>query len=231
MSCLWVTGRIYRGRRSRCHCRDHLCRGFPAETPRLRHGRPMLRISRSRQRMIAAQPPSLRIFISAQTVPGADMSSQCPPYRSGSTAHDHHTAVATPHHRFCPRPPLSHRHWPPAADRNLQRRLRLAKPGTSNTRSLSRSDPGPPKPAFRWSLNPPPCLEPTNHIKHRRQIPIDRHQRRCKLPPRFPPSRLFGRLPPCTPSRPCLAGIRKPLTTPDLRGGAREWGGSTVSGS
>ena len=139
-----------------------------------------------------------------------------PYHRSGSTAHDHHTAVATPHHRFCPRPPLSHRHWPPAADRNLQRRLRLAKPGTSNTRSLSRSDPGPPKPAFRWSLNPPPCLEPTNHIKHRRQIPIDRHQRRCKLPPRFPPSRLFGRLPPCTPSRPCLAGIRKPLTIADL---------------
>jgi hypothetical protein len=29
--------------------------------------------------MIAAQPPSLPIFISAQTVPGADMSSQCPP--------------------------------------------------------------------------------------------------------------------------------------------------------
>ena len=30
--------------------------------------------------------------------------------------------------------------------------------------------------------------------------------------PRFPPSRLFGRLPPCIPSRRRLAGIRKPLT-------------------
>src|SRR5207253_2724458 len=34
--------------------------------------------------------------------------------------------------------------------------------------------------------------------------------------PRFPPSRLFGRLPPCTPSRLRQAGIRKPLTIPDL---------------
>ena len=30
--------------------------------------------------------------------------------------------------------------------------------------------------------------------------------------PRFPPSRLFGRLPPCIRSRPRTAGIRKPLT-------------------
>src|SRR6516164_8161147 len=34
--------------------------------------------------------------------------------------------------------------------------------------------------------------------------------------PRFPPSRLFGRLPPCIPSRLRLAGIRKPLTFADL---------------
>src|SRR5947207_928508 len=31
-------------------------------------------------------------------------------------------------------------------------------------------------------------------------------------PPRFPPSRLFGRLPPCIPSRLRMAGVRKPLT-------------------
>ena len=30
--------------------------------------------------------------------------------------------------------------------------------------------------------------------------------------PRFPPSRLFGRLPPSPSSRPCPAGVRKPLT-------------------
>src|SRR6202007_3050884 len=33
-----------------------------------------------------------------------------------------------------------------------------------------------------------------------------------RTPPRFPPSRPFGRLPPCLPSRLRLAGIRKPLT-------------------
>src|SRR5436190_16535470 len=31
-------------------------------------------------------------------------------------------------------------------------------------------------------------------------------------PPRFPPSRLFGRLPPCIPSLLRMAGVRKPLT-------------------
>src|SRR5438105_9948358 len=33
-----------------------------------------------------------------------------------------------------------------------------------------------------------------------------------RTPPRFPPSRLFGRLPPCIPARLRPAGIRKPLT-------------------
>jgi hypothetical protein len=42
--------------------------------------------------------------------------------------------------------------------------------------------------------------------------------RRSTHGPRFPPSRLFGRLPPCSPSRRRLAGIRKPLTIPDLQG-------------
>ena len=101
-------------------------------------------------------------------------------------SHDHHTLVAIPHHRFCPTP-LSHRHWPPSADGNRQRRLRLAKPGASNTRSLCRSHPGRPKPPSRCSLNPRPCLQPTNQIKHRRQIPIDRHHRRRELPRGFLP--------------------------------------------
>src|SRR5215831_17049652 len=38
--------------------------------------------------------------------------------------------------------------------------------------------------------------------------------RRSTHGPRFPPLRLFGRLPPCIPSRLRLAGIRKPLTIP-----------------
>src|ERR1700751_3539850 len=38
-----------------------------------------------------------------------------------------------------------------------------------------------------------------------------------RTPPRFPPSRLFGRLPPRLPSRLRLAAIRTPLTIRDLR--------------
>jgi hypothetical protein len=38
-----------------------------------------------------------------------------------------------------------------------------------------------------------------------------------RTPPRFPPSRLFGRLPPCIPSRLRLAGIRKPLAIKDVQ--------------
>src|SRR5215831_7701299 len=41
--------------------------------------------------------------------------------------------------------------------------------------------------------------------------------RRSTHRPRFPPSRLFGRLPPCIPSRLRLAGIRKPLTKAAIR--------------
>ena len=132
-------------------------------------------------------------------------------HRSGSTVHDHHTPAAVPHHRFRPTP-LSHRHRLRFADSDRQRRLRPPKPRSSNTRSPCRSHPGRTKPASRSSLNRRLCSEPRNQINHRRQIPIDRHQRRCELPPRFPPSRLFGRLPPCIPSRQWLAGVRKPLT-------------------
>ena len=57
----------------------------------------------------------------------------------------------------------------------------------SNPRSLCRSHPGRPKPASRCSFNPRPCLEPTNQIKHRRQIPVDRHHRRRELPRGFLP--------------------------------------------
>ena len=39
-----------------------------------------------------------------------------------------------------------------------------------------------------------------------------RHHRRTQTTPRFPPSRLFGRLPPCIRSRLRTAGVRKPLT-------------------
>src|SRR5207247_1718904 len=98
-------------------------------------------------------------------------------------------------------PPLAHRHRPRSADSDRQRRLRPAKPGASNTRPPGRSHPGRPKPAPRWSLNRRPVRNRQIRSSSGGKFPIDRHQRPCELPPRFPPSRLFGRLPPCIPSR------------------------------
>ena len=66
---------------------------------------------------------------------------------------------------------------------------------------LRRSHPRRPKPALRWSLNRRPVRNRQIRSSSGGKFPIDRHQRRCELPPRFPPSRLFGRLPPCIPSR------------------------------
>src|SRR6516225_2517631 len=54
----------------------------------------------------------------------------------------------------------------------------------------------------------------------------------AQTPPRFPPSRLFGRLPPSPSSRPCPAGVRKPLTTlttPAISLEPRNGGGSAPS--
>ena len=92
---------------------------------------------------------------------------------------------------------LSHRRRPRVADSDHQRRLQPAKPGASNTRSLWRSHPGRPKPAPRWSLNRPPVPNRQIRSSSGGKFPIDRHQPRCELSPRFPPSRLFGRLPVC----------------------------------
>src|SRR4051794_30229431 len=55
-----------------------------------------------------------------------------------------------------------------------------------------------------------------------------RYHRRTQTAPRFPPSRLFGRLPPSIRSRLRTAGVRKPLTIPDLPSSPTERGGSTV---
>jgi hypothetical protein len=119
---------------------------------------------------------------------------------------------------------LSHRQRPRFADSDPRRHLRPTKPGAPNTRSPRRSHPRRPKPAPGSSLNRRPVRNPLIRSSSGGKFPIDRHQRRCELPPRFPPSRLFGRLPPCTPSRLCLAGVRKPLTIPDLPALAPERG-------
>ena len=116
-----------------------------------------------------------------------------------------------------PLPPtsLSHRQRPRFADSDRQRRLRPAKPGALEYQITAPIASRAAKTGARArSLNRRPCPEPTNQIKQRRQIPHRPTPASAPTPPRFPPSRLFGRLPPCTPSRLCLAGIRKPLTIP-----------------
>src|SRR6516162_795200 len=107
-------------------------------------------------------------------------------HRSGSTAHDHHTAVAIPLHRFRPTPPF---HWqrPPFADSDRQRPLRLAKPGASSARSLRRSHPRWPKPAPRRSLHRRPIRNRQIRSSSAAKFPIDRHQRRRELPRGFLP--------------------------------------------
>ncbi len=103
------------------------------------------------------------------------------PIDRGSTAHDHSTAVAIPHHRFCPRPP-SHRHRPRAADRDRQRRLRPAKPQAPKTGSPGRSHPERPRPTPRWSLNRRPIRIRQIRSSSGGKFPIDRHQRGANSP-------------------------------------------------
>ena len=69
--------------------------------------------------MIAAQPPSLPIFISAQTVPGADMSSQSPPSVAAIET-DHILPVDRPSHRHSGNENLVWFRWlPKLADRPM----------------------------------------------------------------------------------------------------------------
>src|SRR6516225_7189198 len=129
--------------------------------------------------------------------------------RSGSTVHDHHIPVAIPQHHSHPTS-LSHRQRPtfrrqppsapPAADQTWSTKYHITAPVPSRAAKTS----------ARLVAQPSSCPEPANQIKQRRQIPHRPTPASVRTPPRFPPSRLFGRLPPCTPSRLCLAGVRKP---------------------
>jgi hypothetical protein len=100
----------------------------------------------------------------------------------GLDSHDRHTPVAIPHNRFRPTP-LSHRHSPCFAESHRQCRLWPAKPAASNAQSPRRSHPERPKPAPRWSLNRRPVRNRHITPSSGGKFPIDRHQRRCELPP------------------------------------------------
>src|SRR5882762_5673027 len=84
------------------------------------------------------------------------------------------------------------------ADRSAQHHLSVRSPGDRQHRRSARS---PAVPTRDRKINQTRALNP-----HSPTAPP------TQTPPRFPPSRLFGRLPPCTPSRQWLAGVRKPLT-------------------
>src|SRR5271169_5097749 len=134
-----------------------------------------------------------------------------PSRQSGSTAHDQHAPVAIPHHRACPTAGIS-----PAA-------AALCPPQSSPRPSPTKTQVTPyeiaastaPRPiktsvaplARSSFLSATENLSQTLRLNPHRPTPPP-----AQNPPRFPPSRLFGRLPPRPPSRPCPAGVRKPLT-------------------
>ena len=133
-----------------------------------------------------------------------------PSHRSGSTAHDHNAVAATPHHCAWSRP-VSRRQRTRSAYRNRQRPLRPPKRRSLGATSSSRSRPG--RPSQHRATGAAGAL-----VRNPRsdQIPAPNPHRLipppATTPPRFPPLRLFGRLPPYARSRLCLAGVRKPLT-------------------
>ena len=133
----------------------------------------------------------------------------------GSTAHDQNTLAVTPHHCAWSRP-VSRRQRPPSADRDRQCPLRPPTRRSLGATSPSRSRPRQPTATPYHRRTRRRRSQSPSYAKYRRQIPIDRHHRRRQLAPRFPPLRLFGRLPPYARSRLCLAGVRKPLTITDV---------------
>jgi len=120
-------------------------------------------------------------------------------HRSGSTAHDHHTAVAIP------LSPLPSDAAISPATATLRRQRPPAPPSAGKTRSIEYQITAPIASAVAKTgtaplAQPSPYPEPSNQIKQRRQIPHRPTPASARTPPRFPPSRLFGRLPPCSPS-------------------------------
>src|SRR5215472_10280578 len=146
-------------------------------------------------------------------------SRDCGPFQqSPSTAHDPHAPAAIPHCRanFTP---MSHRRRLPSANRNCQSRRRPPKRRSLTTRPLFRSCTRRPKPTPRGLLGRDPRSISKDRGIHRlnlhRPTPLP-----AQTPPRFPPLRLFGRLPVSGVTRCSEAGVRKPLTQSDVHANA-----------
>src|SRR6516165_6218502 len=105
----------------------------------------------------------------------------------------------------------------------LSRRQPSAPPSTSKTQITRRDITLPSPPAATdttiAALARPPSLSEIGKSNQTRALnPHSPTPPLAQTPPRFPPSRLFGRLPPSPSSRPCPAGVRKPLTIPVVCG-------------
>jgi len=99
------------------------------------------------------------------------------------------TPFRHPHYRSRPTP-RSHQRRPRSADSDRQHRLRQNQEHRIPDHWADR---------IRCGQNQRRAGHPTVVLSERQirssrggKFPIDRHQRRCELPPRFPPSRLFG---------------------------------------
>jgi hypothetical protein len=139
-----------------------------------------------------------------------------PSQRSGSTAHDLHRLFAAAHHSADPKPASARRRQRSA--RNDQTGRREAPEHSSvHTKCASGSMPQQSEPASHRPSHTQTHLRYRKSARRSAQIPIGSHQRRREPPPRFPPSRLFGRLP-SEHRRQCSAGVRKPLTKAVTRG-------------
>src|SRR6516162_8822283 len=136
----------------------------------------------------------------------------CGPFQqSVSTAHDQHAPFAIPHHCTAATP-TSHRQRPRSAHSNCQRRLPPRKTQIIQHRITVPVAPTVLKTTLAALALPSFPIESQKSDQTPAPHPHSLTPAPVRNPPRFPPSRLFGRLLPCLPSRPRLAGIRKPLT-------------------
>src|SRR6516225_1312749 len=139
-------------------------------------------------------------------------SRDCGPFQqSASTAHDQHATFVIPHHCTAATP-TSHRQRPRSAHSNCQRRLPPPKTQIIQHRITVPVAPTVLKTTLAALALPSFPIESQKSDQTPAPNPHSLTPAPVRNPPRFPPSRLFRRLPLCLPSRPRLAGIRKPLT-------------------
>ena len=144
------------------------------------------------------------------------------PRQSGSTAHDQEILSPSPIAA-----PVRHRYLAGNADAQPMATVSAAFPCKSANPSAQQRGTTPTKITLAPLIHP---AFPFENDQASQRLALNphkpRHHRRTQTTPRFPPSRLFGRLPPCIRSRLRTAGVRKPLTIPAVRRQAANLSGS-----